>query len=317
MFYIETVRFGDLRAYRVVNCDTKQLFSIIPGFGTLINELALSKKGRTHQVIQGYSSYEDLAREFSTTYRGANLFPFTGVIKEGAYSFRGKSYSLSKNAPNHRNALHGYLYNRKFEIIRVETSAEKGILETQYKEDGSYLPYPFSFEISVEFELEKSGFRCTTRIENTGKDAMPIGQGWHPYFKAIRKTDEMLLQLPATEYLELDKDLCPTGVKKDLDKFREPEKIDRTSLDTVFTLEKKKGICKTYLFDPDRTMKIVLWQETGEKKYNYLTVYTPQKRDSIAMEPWTCPPDAFNNKMDLIILDPGEKLELAFGISLE
>jgi len=317
MFYIETVRFGDLRAYRVVNSDTKEHFSIIPGFGTLINELVLSRKGRTHQVLQGYSSYEDLQKYYSSLYRGANLFPFTGMIKEAVYSFKGKSFYLSKNAPNHKNALHGYIYHRKFEIIRVETSAEKGILETQYKENGSYLPYPFSFEISVEFELEKSGFKCTTRIENTGKDAMPIGQGWHPYFKAIRKTDEMLLQLPATEYLELDKDLCPTGVKKDLDKFREPEKIDRTSLDTVFTLEKKKGIGKTYLFDPDSTMKIVLWQETGEKKYNYLTVYTPQTRDSIAMEPWTCPPDAFNNKMDLIILDPGKKLELAFGISLE
>lgn len=317
MFNIETVRFGDLQAFKVGNSDTKEYFTIIPGHGTLINGLVLSKEGRTHQVLQGYASYEDLHKEFSTTYRGANLFPFTGRIKQATYSFKGKSFYLSKNAPDHKNALHGYIYNRKFEIIRVETSAEKGILETQYKEDGGYLPYPFRFEISVEFELEKSGFRCTTRIKNTGKDAMPIGQGWHPYFKAMGRTDEMLLQLPATEYLELDKDLCPTGVKKDLDKFHEPEKIDRTSMDTVFTLDKKNGIGRTYLFDPGSSMKIVLWQETGEKKYNYLTVYTPQTRDSIAMEPWTCPPDAFNNKMDLIILVPGEKLELAFGISLQ
>ena len=58
-------------------------------------------------------------------------------------------------------------------------------------------------------------------------------------------------------------------------------------------------------------------QETGEKKYNYLTVYTPDTRESIAMEPWTCPPDAFNNGMDLIVLAPEEEISLTFGIALE
>ena len=82
-------------------------------------------------------------------------------------------------------------------------------------------------------------------------------------------------------------------------------------------LKKEPGISKTHLYLPDGTAKIVLWQETGEMKYNYLAVYTPPEKDSLAMEPWTCPPDVFNNKIDLITLDPGKKLELAMGISLE
>lgn len=317
MFHIETIKFGDLFTYKVINNQTKEYFSIIPGFGTLMNELVLYKEGHNHQILEGYHSYEDLQKNFSRLFRGANLFPFPGRIKEATYNFQKKTYHLSKNDPSQKHALHGYIYYEKFEIVRVETSEEKGILETLFKEDGSVLAYPFRFEISVEFKLEKSGFSCLTRVENTGKNPMPIGQGWHPYFKAMGKTDDMILQIPSATYLELDQDLCPTGAIKNMDKFLEPEKIGQVSLDTVFVLKKEPGISKTYLYFPDGTAKIVLWQETGEMKYNYLTVFTPPEKDSIAIEPWTCPPDVFNNKMDLITLDPGKKLELAMGISLE
>jgi aldose 1-epimerase len=317
MFHVETKKFGDIFLYKIINKQTKEYFNILPAFGTTINELVLGMDGRNHQILQGYQSYEDLQMNFSQFYRGANLFPFPGRIKNGTYNFQGKTYHLSKNDPSHEHALHGYIYYEKFEIVRVETSEEKGLLETLFKEDGSVLAYPFKFEISVEFQLKETGFSCITRIENTGKDPMPLGQGWHPYFKTMGKTEKMFLQLPSIQYLELDQDLCPTGIIKDMDKFRESDKIGQESLDTVFVLKKVPGISKTYLRDPDYTKKVVLWQETGEMKYNYLTVYTPPERDSIALEPWTCPPDVFNNEIDLITLDPGKKIELAMGISIE
>ena len=59
-----------------------------------------------------------------------------------------------------------------------------------------------------------------------------------------------------------------------------------------------------------------MWQEAGPGAYRYLQVYTPPGRESIAIEPMTCAPNAFNNGMGLIRLDPGEAFTASFGISL-
>jgi len=57
-------------------------------------------------------------------------------------------------------------------------------------------------------------------------------------------------------------------------------------------------------------------QETGKYKYNFLQVYTPPHRKSIAIEPMTCAPNAFNNEQGLIILAPFESFSASWGISM-
>jgi aldose 1-epimerase len=52
-------------------------------------------------------------------------------------------------------------------------------------------------------------------------------------------------------------------------------------------------------------------------KYNFLQVYTPPHRNTIAIEPMTCLADAFNNKKGLIILKPSETASFSFGVKLE
>ena len=64
----------------------------------------------------------------------------------------------------------------------------------------------------------------------------------------------------------------------------------------------------------DMDFGFTIWQETGKYKYNFLQVYTPPHRKSIAIEPMTCAPDAFNNKDGLIVLGPFESFYAVCGI---
>jgi aldose 1-epimerase len=43
-----------------------------------------------------------------------------------------------------------------------------------------------------------------------------------------------------------------------------------------------------------------------DKSYPYLQIYTPEDRKSIAIENLSSAPDAFNNGMGLLVLEPGE-----------
>jgi aldose 1-epimerase len=51
-------------------------------------------------------------------------------------------------------------------------------------------------------------------------------------------------------------------------------------------------------------------------KYNYVVLYIPPDRNSIAVEPMTSSIDAFNNKEGLIILKPEEFWSASMGFSL-
>jgi len=55
----------------------------------------------------------------------------------------------------------------------------------------------------------------------------------------------------------------------------------------------------------------------GYREYNYLQVFIPPDRMSIAIEPMTCNANAFNNKDGLITLSPGEVLTTVCGIELK
>ncbi|KAA3635266.1 MAG: hypothetical protein DWQ02_10115, partial [Bacteroidetes bacterium] len=51
--------------------------------------------------------------------------------------------------------------------------------------------------------------------------------------------------------------------------------------------------------------------------FPYLQVYTPPHRNSIAIEPMTCPPDVYNNGVGLIELIPGAESSFTFSMILE
>lgn len=141
--------------------------------------------------------------------------------------------------------------------------------------------------------------------------------GWHPYFKTNSKVDNLMLKIPAKYQIEVDPRMIPTGVKLPADSFTQLKKIGDAELDTGFIIEAQKGVATTEIYDPGYDLHVKVWQETGTWKYNYLQIYIPPSRESIAIEPMTCSIDAFNNKEGLIVLAPGQSVKASCGVKLE
>ena len=63
--------------------------------------------------------------------------------------------------------------------------------------------------------------------------------------------------------------------------------------------------------------ELALWMGEG---YGWLQVFTgdtlaePHRRQAIAVEPMTCPPNSFVTGQDLITLEPGESVSHAWGL---
>ena len=89
-------------------------------------------------------------------------------------------------------------------------------------------------------------------------------------------------------------------------------------LDNAYTdLERDAdGRARVLLDDPNDDSGLTLWVDAG---YPYLMVFTGDPlpdvaRRSIAVEPMTCPPNAFRTGESLIRLEPGEATSSAWGI---
>ena len=61
-------------------------------------------------------------------------------------------------------------------------------------------------------------------------------------------------------------------------------------------------------------LNLQIWQDAGFNKYNYLVVYIPPDRKSIAIEPISSNINSFNNGEGLIILKPEEEFAASIGI---
>lgn len=315
MFNIQEDSFGSLTQLELSNVYTGEYVTIIHDYGTAINELVLNANGKNHAIIRGTNTHKDMVGQ--KWFKGAKLFPFPNRIKDGKYTFNGKDYQLPINEEARHNALHGFVFNKPFELVSHEENTDFVTVEFELNYLGKFDGYPFPFRLSIAYTLSEDGLECQTIIKNTGTTAMPVGDGWHPYFKTGSKVDYLQLTLPACKVLEVDDRLIPTCKQTNFDKFESGALIGQQEFDTAMVLEVTGDIVTTELLDTQRNLKISLWQETGVNKYNYLQLYIPADRQSIAIEPMTCAPDAFNNGLGLISLQPNEVIKTAYGVSVK
>ena len=95
--------------------------------------------------------------------------------------------------------------------------------------------------------------------------------------------------------------------------------IGATKLDNAFTnLERgEDGRARVVLRDPDGGRAITLWMD---ESYRYVMLFTGDTRPdvnrrSLAVEPMTCPPNAFRTGESVIRLEPGQSITTVWGIT--
>jgi aldose 1-epimerase len=316
MFEIKKENKLGIEQVKIFNKNNGEYVAIIPECGGLVNELVLGKSGKNYSVIDGYSSAEDLAQ--FRMHKSSKLIPFPNRIKDGRYNFSEKSYQLPINQPTENHAIHGFIYDKKFNVTHNEINEKEASITLEYIYNGENEGFPFKFITEMIFTLTaEDGLNCQTVVQNLGDVAMPFGDGWHPYFKFDKQVDDIQLKIPTDIKTLVDERMIPTGEILPFNNFIELTKINQIMLDTGFRIAGEDGIVDTELFDPQSNITIKVFQEIGEKKYNFLQVFIPPSRDSIAIEPMTCNINAFNNKDGLIVLEPGDVFEGNYGVRIE
>jgi aldose 1-epimerase len=327
MFEITEEPLGRISQLVLKNNSTGEYVSIIPSFGATINQIALKKGDKVYELVEGCKTYEELMGVGKNTFRGSKLFPFPNRVRDGKYSFEGKEYQLPINFPQENNAIHGLVLTDNFKIIAKETSAEKALLTVQYEFKGDKEGYPFKCLLTINYELSSNGFACTTKVLNMDNQAIPIGDGWHPYFKTGSKVDNLSIKLPVVKAFSVDGKMIPTlpdslsaaEIAEGINGYDKSKKIGSDKFDTGYRIYPNPtgSIVTTEISDTIQNIKLCINQETGPGKYGYLQVYTPPDRNSIAIEPMTCLTDAFNNKQGLIVLESAGDMTFYFSVELK
>jgi len=315
MFEIKKDKIFGKEQIKIINKNTREFVAILPECGGLVNELVFGKANKLYSIIDGYTSADELTEYHM--HKSSKLIPFPNRIKDGKYEFSGKSYRLPINHPAENHAIHGFIYDKEFKVTNTEINKIEASIDLEYIHDGNIEGYPFKFVTEMIYTFtQEDGLNCQTLVQNLGETSMPFGDGWHPYFKFDKKVDDLMLKVPTDIKTMVDERMIPTGEKIQFDNFSELKKLDQVNLDSGFRIAGEAGLVETELFDPETNIKIIVYQETGEKKYNFLQVYIPPLRDSIAIEPMTCNIDGFNNKDGLIVLEPGEVFEGNYGVRI-
>jgi aldose 1-epimerase len=250
--------------------------------------------------------------------RGQLLLPWPNRIQDGSYEFDGRRHQLPLDDVPEQDAIHGLVRWAAWTV--GERAANRVVMEyTLHPEPG----YPFSLAVGIDYLLSAEGLSVGTTATNVGPEPCPYGSGAHPYLTVGTATvDSVLLRAPGRTVLWSDDRGIPTGSGPvegtDFD-FRRPRPIGETRLDNCFTdLERDDdGLARVALRDPDAGRGVTLWVD---EHYPYLMLFTGDplpdvSRRSLAIEPMTCPPNAFRTGEALIRLEPGESFTSSWGIS--
>jgi aldose 1-epimerase len=215
------------------------------------------------------------AGEMCSSGRGQVLAPWPNRLAAGRYDWEGAELQLPVTEVATGSAIHGLV--RWASWHAVEREPARVVLEhVLHPQPG----YPFSLGLRVEYRLAATGLTVRTEAENVGGRECPFGVGHHPYVAA------------------------PTGRVDDL--LLEGERVGDRQLDVTRHVPGGWRI---------EVGEVVVWADGGWPWQQVFTGDLPEVgRRGLAVEPMTCPPQAFRTGEDVIRLASGEGWSGEWGI---
>jgi aldose 1-epimerase len=272
---------------------------------------ALSLRGQP--LIRTYE-----ADELPPAGAGQLLAPWPNRIDHGRYSIGGASYQLDISEPARDNAIHGLTRWASWRVTGRQTDQVELGLDLLGRPG-----YPFCLELRAAYQLTAdSGLRVTMTARNSGSRAAPFGLGAHPYFvTGGGLVDACELELPAACWQAADDRGIPVGEPQDVAgtdfDFRAARAIGGTVLDHALTGLRTDGDGRAWVRLAGPAAQIAIWLGPG---YRWLQVFTGDplgpdaRRRALAIEPMTCPPNAFVTGIDLATIEPGASVAFSWGV---
>lgn len=240
----------------------------------------------------------------SNGFKSGKMIPYACRLNLGKYKHDNKEYTIEKFYLG-AHGLHGILYDAVYQIVKTSILDDSAAVLLEYNYKGTDKGFPFPFQIQVLWTLHLNNkLTVQTFIKNQSEMAIPMMDGWHPYFKLGENIEDTILQFVHTGMLVYNDELIPTGAFINNTKFDKGAPIANTHLDNGYRLSTQQLNCTL----ENKQYQLII---KPSEAYPYLQIYTPDNRKSIAIENLSAAPDCFNNKIGLHIMQPQELWELS------
>jgi aldose 1-epimerase len=265
-------------------------------------------------------------------YAGSLLVPWPNRIGGARYDWQGRTYRARVAEPQRGTAIHGLLdalamtvEDRDEDCVVLETTVPAG--------EG----YPGSLAVRATYRLAADGCHVEVVARNESDVDLPYGVGTHPYLVAgdgeprAGAVDDWTLRLPVEAVAELDDVLLPTGRTEPVDgrdiDLTPGRRLAGVELDHLF---RAAGTGGDGFGDDAEAPPRVAELTDGSGRGVRLTagawarwwqVFTSdivpgeRRRAGVAVEPMSCPGDAFRSGTDLLVLAPGEAHTATWSIA--
>lgn len=263
-------------------------------------------------VVSGYAEHEH-----TIGCAGQVLAPWPNRIRDGQYAFGGEHLQLPLTEPERHNAIHGLVNWARWSLVDAGpdfvTVAHDLVPQPGYR---------WPLRLQTTWSVGEAGLRAEHVVTNTGDRAAPFGLATHPYVLVPGvAVDDLTLRVPAHSRLLVDARLLPIGAAKvagtEYD-FTEGRRLGATILDTAFgeVDTDAEGGSRVEVSAPDGR-GVVVWADAAFswwQVYSSDTLPADRLRKALAIEPMTCPPDAFRSGRDVVTLEPGSSWRGVWGI---
>ncbi|MFC7491220.1 MULTISPECIES: aldose 1-epimerase family protein [unclassified Knoellia] len=253
-----------------------------------------------------------------TSGRGQQLIPWPNRIRDGRYAYAGVQHQLPLTEVDLGNASHGLVRWAPWRLVE-RTDASITVGHRLFPQPG----WDWHLETTTTYAVAQDGLTVTTRVTNVGELPAPFGYGAHPYVAiGDAPVGEVEVEVPAASYVEVDDRLLPIRtipVQGQASDFRERKALGTHRLDTAYTdLDVVDGRWTVTIAPPGRPV-VEVWADAASLPWAQVFSGKAEADQpgahGIAVEPMTCPADAFNSGDSLLELAPGETWTGTWGIS--
>jgi aldose 1-epimerase len=280
-----------------------------------ITEVGATLRSYTVGGTAVLDGFEVMSR--ATDGRGQVLAPWPNRIADGRYEYGARTVQCPLNEPSRGDAIHGLV--RWSDWTLVEHTASNAVLTVAVRPQPGY---EWALQLRAEYRLDDGGLRVELTATNCGRERAPFGAGFHPYLRlGDGPVDDLLLSVPASCRVltgaDESREEAVEGTEWD---FRLLRRLGRLAMDTAYggLVRHDDGRAVAVLTNGEGTSAVRLWVDEA---YRYLMVYTAddvldegRRRTAVAVEPMTCPPQAFRTGTDVVDLEPAQSWHGRWGL---
>lgn len=260
--------------------DGRTAATVCPGHGALVASLVMPIRGQSRELLFRRGWFWD-----SIVDGGGNpfLFPVVGRHRSGdqadTYTRDGVSYPMP---------MHGFSLRQAWQ---VDEAGDRHVVVSLRDDDSTRTHFPFSFSVTLHYEVGNGSFTCRQTYRNRGGEPMPLAAGFHPYFAL--SPDEV-------EACEVHGEFDAVGTYNetytDIARWEPaPPTVNAAAMargSHALRLRDPRAVDLTVRGEPLLSMRL---RERGEHlPFRYLQFYRSGHDAFVCVEPWMDLPNALN-----------------------